>query len=127
MGMAYYPDYESVPDFLRRKIRKSHFPPTEEEKSWMHLGTNMTFSHFLNCDISFSACCGDTIVRIFLSTSSSHPYSLLIIHIFTVSPERCMRCVPHDEDTGGFFVATLRKVAKPVSRSDSSTHDIRIR
>jgi len=26
--------------------------------------------------------------------------------------ERCMRCVPHDEDTGGFFVATLRKVEK---------------
>ena len=25
--------------------------------------------------------------------------------------ERCMRCVPHDEDTGGFFVATLRKVS----------------
>lgn len=25
----------------------------------------------------------------------------------------CLRCVPHDEDTGGFFVATLRKVEKP--------------
>eukprot|EP00617_Octactis_speculum_P015501 CAMPEP_0185767780 /NCGR_PEP_ID=MMETSP1174-20130828/45549_1 /TAXON_ID=35687 /ORGANISM="Dictyocha speculum, Strain CCMP1381" /LENGTH=728 /DNA_ID=CAMNT_0028452125 /DNA_START=11 /DNA_END=2197 /DNA_ORIENTATION=- len=24
--------------------------------------------------------------------------------------ERCIRCVPHDEDTGGFFVALLRKV-----------------
>lgn len=24
-----------------------------------------------------------------------------------------MRCVPHDEDTGGFFVATLRKIPKP--------------
>lgn len=24
-----------------------------------------------------------------------------------------MRCVPHDEDTGGFFVATLKKVKKP--------------
>ncbi len=24
--------------------------------------------------------------------------------------ERCLRCVPHDEDTGGFFVATLRKI-----------------
>ena len=23
--------------------------------------------------------------------------------------EKCLRCVPHDEDTGGFFVATLRK------------------
>lgn len=26
--------------------------------------------------------------------------------------ERCLRCVPHDEDTGGFFVALLRKVCK---------------
>eukprot|EP01035_Chromulina_nebulosa_P018020 gene18020-23661_t len=25
--------------------------------------------------------------------------------------ERCMRCVPHDEDTGGFFVAAIRKVS----------------
>lgn len=25
--------------------------------------------------------------------------------------ERCLRCVPHDEDSGGFFVATLRKRA----------------
>ena len=23
--------------------------------------------------------------------------------------EKCLRCVPQDEDTGGFFVATLRK------------------
>ena len=28
-----------------------------------------------------------------------------------------MRCVPHDEDTGGFFVATLRKIPKPESVS----------
>jgi multisite-specific tRNA:(cytosine-C5)-methyltransferase len=26
--------------------------------------------------------------------------------------ERCLRCVPQDEDTGGFFVATLRKVPR---------------
>ena len=31
--------------------------------------------------------------------------------------ERCLRCVPHDEDTGGFFVATLRKIEKPSSVS----------
>lgn len=29
-----------------------------------------------------------------------------------------MRCVPHDEDTGGFFVATLRKIPKPEAVSD---------
>jgi hypothetical protein len=30
-----------------------------------------------------------------------------------------MRCVPHDEDTGGFFVATLRKIPKPEAVSFS--------
>ena len=25
--------------------------------------------------------------------------------------ERCMRCLPHDQDTGGFFICLLRKVA----------------
>jgi len=29
--------------------------------------------------------------------------------------ERCLRCLPHDMDTGGFFVALLRKV-KPMGR-----------
>ena len=38
MGMQYFPDVTSVPKHLDRKIRKSFFPPTEEEKSWMHLG-----------------------------------------------------------------------------------------
>lgn len=27
-----------------------------------------------------------------------------------MSLEKCLRCVPQDEDTGGFFVATLRKI-----------------
>lgn len=40
--------------------------------------------------------------------------------------ERCMRCVPQDEDTGGFFVATLQrkespaKVSVPPAFADSS-------
>lgn len=36
--------------------------------------------------------------------------------------ERCLRCVPHDEDTGGFFVATLRKLpsAKEKEKASSS-------
>lgn len=61
LGMALYKTYDDVPSHLRKKIRKSVFPPTAEENEWMHL-------------------------------------------------EKCLRCVPHDEDTGGFFVATLRKV-----------------
>jgi 16S rRNA C967 or C1407 C5-methylase (RsmB/RsmF family) len=31
--------------------------------------------------------------------------------------ERCMRCLPQDNDTGGFFVALLRKVG-PISKQD---------
>lgn len=31
--------------------------------------------------------------------------------------ERCLRCVPQDEDTGGFFVATLRKKEKAVTET----------
>ena len=38
MGMQYFPDHASVPQFLEKKIRKSFFPPPEEEKDWMHLG-----------------------------------------------------------------------------------------
>lgn len=35
--------------------------------------------------------------------------------------ERCLRCVPHDMDTGGFFVATLRKLPKPTKTSSGSS------
>lgn len=34
--------------------------------------------------------------------------------------ERCVRCLPQDNDTGGFFVALLRKTA-PISRSDRTS------
>lgn len=34
--------------------------------------------------------------------------------------EKCMRCLPHDEDTGGFFVATLRKVLTPENAATST-------
>lgn len=37
--------------------------------------------------------------------------------------ERCMRCVPHDEDTGGFFVATLRKVDTQVQQVERNNED----
>lgn len=33
--------------------------------------------------------------------------------------EKCIRCLSHDNDTGGFFVALLKKVA-PVSRNEAS-------
>lgn len=38
MGMQHYPDFASVPAHMDRKIRKSFFPPSEEEKQWMRLG-----------------------------------------------------------------------------------------
>lgn len=38
VGMTHFPDFASVPASLDRKIRKSMFPPTAEEKEWMHLG-----------------------------------------------------------------------------------------
>ena len=38
MGMNLYPDFSAVPEHMNRKIRKSFFPPSEEEKKWMHLG-----------------------------------------------------------------------------------------
>jgi 16S rRNA C967 or C1407 C5-methylase (RsmB/RsmF family) len=69
MGMQWFPTFEQVPENLKWKYRASLFPPTEEERSWMHL-------------------------------------------------ERCLRCVPQDEDTGGFFVATLRKVAGPPKNAE---------
>lgn len=38
MGMRLYPDAASVPSHLDKRIRRSLFPPTAEEREWMHLG-----------------------------------------------------------------------------------------
>ncbi len=35
--------------------------------------------------------------------------------------ERCLRCVPQDEDTGGFFVATLRKLPRSTDSTSNET------
>ena len=35
-----------------------------------------------------------------------------------------MRCVPHDEDTGGFFVATLKKIKKHTECEDDAPVDV---
>jgi len=61
-GLHEYSTYEEVPNNLRRRIRVSCFPPTEEEVAKFHL-------------------------------------------------DRCMRIMPQDMDTGGFFVCLLKKVA----------------
>lgn len=71
MDFLQFKDFSEVPQNLDSKFRRSLFPPSEEEKQWMHL-------------------------------------------------ERCLRCVPQDEDTGGFFVATFRKIAKSTARTASS-------
>lgn len=64
-GLNEYSCVDDVPWNMQKRIRKSCFPPTEEEASQFHLG-------------------------------------------------HCMRVLPHDMDTGGFFVALLKKTA-PIS------------
>ena len=66
-GFTYFLSHDDVPE-TQTQIRKSLFPPTNEERRWMHL-------------------------------------------------ERCLRCLPQDEDTGGFFVATFRKIGYPIFSS----------
>ena len=75
LGMAHFASFTDVPESLRSKIRRSLFPPSEEERQWMQL-------------------------------------------------EKCLRCVPHDEDTGGFFVCTFRKLVKPTHASSSSSSSL---
>ena len=67
-GLTEYSSYDEVPNYLRKRIRQSCFPPTEEEAAKFHL-------------------------------------------------ERCMRIMPQDMDTGGFFVCLLKKVAPMNARA----------
>jgi hypothetical protein len=64
-GINEYTTYEDVPKNMKRRIRKSCFPPSDAEVSQFNM-------------------------------------------------EKCMRVLPQDMDTGGFFVALLKKVA-PIS------------
>lgn len=47
MGMTLHGGFDSVPSHLDRRVRKSMFPPTEEESAWMHLGTGAV------CDLTY--------------------------------------------------------------------------
>ncbi|KAI9989643.1 hypothetical protein PInf_019928 [Phytophthora infestans] len=38
--------------------------------------------------------------------------------------ERCMRCLPQDENTGGFFICLLKKVAPTPDDKEESTEDV---
>jgi len=100
-----------VPSHLNRRVRKSLFPPTEEESTWMHLGTVSTVVLLLNLSIS----------SLLISITSCPTPTL---HCCVLAAERCMRCVPHDEDTGGFFVATLKKIKKLVKCEDDDPVEI---
>eukprot|EP00934_Nitzschia_sp_Nitz4_P001853 Nitzschia sp. Nitz4//scaffold40_size135432//106302//108761//NITZ4_003262-RA/size135432-processed-gene-0.154-mRNA-1//1//CDS//3329551273//1853//frame0 len=67
-GLREFDSFDDVPKTLRRRIRRTCFPPTPEEAEKFHL-------------------------------------------------DRCMRIMPQDMDTGGFFVALLRKVAPMNARA----------
>ena len=68
-GLKYYKTVDDVPDKMKKRIRPSCFPPTEEEAKRFHL-------------------------------------------------EKCLRCLPQDNDTGGFFTALLKKVG-PISNKEA--------
>jgi hypothetical protein len=38
LGMDLYTNFSDVPHIIAKKVRKSLFPPTEDEKQWMNLG-----------------------------------------------------------------------------------------
>jgi hypothetical protein len=60
-------------------------------------------------------------IYIYINTHTLEPSSGIFTYVLVYNYlELCLRCVPHDEDTGGFFVATLRKVGKPVPASSAS-------
>ena len=67
-GLNEFASFEAVPENLKRRVRQSCFPPTEEEAEKFHL-------------------------------------------------ERCLRIMPQDMDTGGFFVCLLKKVAPMNARA----------
>lgn len=70
-GLRPFKSADEVPEHLKKRIRASCFPPTQEEAERFHL-------------------------------------------------DKCVRCLPHDNDTGGFFTALLKKVA-PLSNKEART------
>lgn len=110
LGMIPYNSWQDVPVNLQRKFRASLFPPTPEEIESMHLGWYIYIYIYILLLICF--CCN---VYVFLSLWTF--WTLLCVCVIVI--ERCMRCLPHDEDTGGFFVATFRKIDTACKKDDS--------
>ena len=55
MGVQLYKSFEEVPEAHRRRIRQCVFPPSEEEKEWMHLGVfvNVISGHMVCVSMAF--------------------------------------------------------------------------
>ena len=84
------------------------FEPTSwDEAELLQLAKNQGLIHYSSIDEV-----GDLSKRI---RKSAFPPTTEEVQQFHL--ERCIRCYPQDNDTGGFFVALLRKVA-PYSASD---------
>lgn len=74
VGLIPHNTFEDVPINERSRVRKSCFPPTEEEGAYMHL-------------------------------------------------ERCLRILPQDMNTGGFFVALLHKIAPTLEKKKNANRE----
>jgi hypothetical protein len=74
-GLIWYKSFDEVPEMLRRRVRASSFPPSQEEIDKYQL-------------------------------------------------HKCLRILPQDMDTGGFFVALFKKVAPLSNRAKRIAEDL---
>jgi len=84
----------------------------KEGETWLETAVNAGFIHFPNFESVPDHRKKNVMQSLFPPTAEEASW----MHL-----ERCLRCLPQDEDSGGFFVATFRKLPLPSSTSSSSS------
>ncbi|CAK9163276.1 unnamed protein product [Ilex paraguariensis] len=98
--------YKDVPTFRRAGINPSMFP---SGKSYMDASDN---SHEASCGKMPDICSnGNCEKRSELSEDPLVPTDVSEEEVTTLPLERCMRIVPHDQNTGAFFIAVFQKLS----------------
>lgn len=106
-GLRHLKCWDDVSEVSKGRIRKGMFPPAEgttlpnraPDGSFLD-GTHISAHHVSHTAIYL-------VLGVYM-----HINFVFFTGTVPLNLERCMRCVPHDENTGGFFVTCLRKVCE---------------
>lgn len=100
----WFVSYKDVPKFRRSVVHPSMFPSGRSFQDIVDSNHNVDLQNDINNSVNGNSEDDTQAVENKLTHESTEEVSSFPL-------ERCMRIVPHDQNTGAFFIAVLQKVS----------------